>query len=80
MEWKFINAFNFAGNNYTQWIRMISQNPDGTHNFEHKTELATPEDIRKAEENSVRFFANSHRKSILTLGLRVSSIDISGHR
>ena len=56
MDWKFITAFNFAWNNYTQWIRMSSQNLDGTHNFEHKVELATIEDIKKAEENSVRFF------------------------
>jgi len=55
-EWSYINSFNFAGKNYNQWIRMISQNSDGSYNFEHKTELATIADIKKAEENSVRFY------------------------
>ena len=57
-EWVYINAFNYAGNNYITWGVVLGVNEDGTHNFKHKVVPATVDEIAEAQKGANLYFTS----------------------
>jgi hypothetical protein len=54
-KWEFVNAFNYAGENYITWIRPSYMREDGKWHFNAQVVNATEEEIKEAQ-GSTKFY------------------------
>ena len=54
-QWEFVEAFNYAGENYIMWIRPSYMKEDGKYHFDSQVVNATMEEIKEGQR-SAKFY------------------------